>query len=180
MGLAEHGPASVAQPVHHPDLPQWAITVQAQREHAAGQPPELLVAAGAWQRGVPQVVAQVEVRVINPDGASLLGRHLGNALAIPRDEIKPALDVRAQVVERRRRTVENGQGADVHMRVAVLEAQERRVETGEPIAVSHGWSVAGRTGRLRTFNTLCKVGTTPSIRTYPHEPVRRLHLCRHV
>ena len=56
-------------------------------------------------------------------------------LAVARDEVQPAAHVVGEVVERRRRALEDHDGADVHVGVLALLGQERRVHRREPIAV---------------------------------------------
>ena len=85
-------------------------------EEAAGEVLQLLLAAGRGQAGVAQVVAQVEVRVVDPDRAALVERDLGEALAKARHEVQARLDVLAQLVVRRRRPVEDRDRRDVQPR----------------------------------------------------------------
>ncbi|UUY02371.1 hypothetical protein LRS13_16905 [Svornostia abyssi] len=87
--LAQHRPLAIAKALDHPDLPQRPVAVEALREHAPCEPAELLVAAGMRQGGVAQVVPEVEVRVVDPDGPSLLCRDLRDALAIAGHEVEP-------------------------------------------------------------------------------------------
>ena len=61
--------------------------VKGLREHAAGESFQLIVAPGARQRGVADVVGDVEVRIIDPHRASLVERDEGQPLAVARDEM---------------------------------------------------------------------------------------------
>jgi hypothetical protein len=71
VGLGDQREAVVVDAVDEPDLPQRAAAVQALGEQPPGQALELLVVARRRQPGVAQVVAQVEVRVVDPDRPSL-------------------------------------------------------------------------------------------------------------
>jgi hypothetical protein len=71
VGLGDQREAVVVDAVDEPDLPQRAAAVQALGEQPPGQALELLVVARRRQPGVAQVVAQVEVRVVDPDRPAL-------------------------------------------------------------------------------------------------------------
>ena len=86
--------------LHEVDLPQRLLAVELQREQPAGEALELLVAARRGQRAVAHVVAQVEVRVVDPDRAALLQRHEGELLAVARDEMQALVDALQQLVVR--------------------------------------------------------------------------------
>jgi hypothetical protein len=82
--------------------------------------------------GVEQVVAGIELLVVDPHRVVHLERHLGEALAIARRVVQPPGDVRRQLVEGGGRSVlgrvESGDPADVHRRGAAFDGEERRVE----------------------------------------------------
>src|SRR5439155_26810007 len=83
----------------------------------------------------PDVVLEVERRVVDPKRPSGLQRRDGELLAVARDEVQPPADVVAEVVVCRRRPLEQRDGADVHVRVRPLLRKERRVRRGETVAV---------------------------------------------
>ena len=125
------------KPVHQPHLPQRLRAVQRLGEQPPGQHLQLVLVAGRGQAGVAQVVAQVEVRVVDPHGAALLERHLGEALAKARHEVQARLDVHAQLVPRRGRPVEDRHRRDVQRRARLLAREERGVQRGDPVALGH-------------------------------------------
>ena len=57
-----------------------------------GEGAELLLGARRRERGLADVVAQVQVRVVHPARPALPERHERELLAIARDEMQPALD----------------------------------------------------------------------------------------
>ena len=98
MGLGEQREAVVRQALDEPQLPQRPVPVQRLGEHAPGEPLELLVAAGARERGVADVVGDVEVGVVDPDRPALLERDERQPLAVAGDEVKPGLDLLDKLV----------------------------------------------------------------------------------
>ena len=126
--LAMSAKRSLVEAVDEQQLPQRLRAVQALGEDAAGEVLQLLLAAGRRQAGVAQVVAQVEVRVVDPDRPALVQRDLGEPLAEARDEVQARLDMGEQLVVGRRRAVEDRHRGDVQPRARLLEMQERRVE----------------------------------------------------
>ena len=58
------------------------MPVELLRHHAPDQQAQLVVATGLGQRGAPQVVAEVEVRIVEPDGASQRQRQEMDPLAV--------------------------------------------------------------------------------------------------
>ena len=66
VGLADQREAAVAHRVDEPDLPQRLVAVELLGEHAAGERAQLVLARGRGQRRVAHVVADVEVRVVDP------------------------------------------------------------------------------------------------------------------
>jgi hypothetical protein len=69
---------------------------------------------------VTDVVVEAEVRIVDPHGRADGERHEAHLLAVARHELELAGDHRAQLLERRRRTREDTDGADVHRRGVVL------------------------------------------------------------
>src|ERR671935_83701 len=65
------------------------------------------VAAGRWQRGVPEVVPEVEVRVVDPHGAAQVEGHEAHLLAVARDERELAGDEVGEVAVVRCRPFED-------------------------------------------------------------------------
>ncbi len=137
MALGDERELPVPEPVHEPELPQRLRAIQRLGEEPAGEVLQLLLGSGLRQARVTEVVAEVEVRVVDPDRAALVQRDLGEALAKARDEVQPRLDVDAQLVPGRRGALEDRHRRDVEALARLLEVQERGVEGGDAVAVGH-------------------------------------------
>src|SRR5207244_1346443 len=99
---------------------------------------ELRIVSRRGQRGMANVVLDVEIPVVNPDRAALPERNGGDTLAITRHELQARLYQRHDVLIGRRRALEHRQPPDVHVRRAVrLEVEERRVDATEPLEPGH-------------------------------------------
>ena len=142
MGLGQQGEAVVGEPLDQPHLPQRARAVQRLGEDPAGQALELGLAAGAGQRGVADVEADVEVRIVHPHRPALIEGHEGQPLAVARDEVQPAGDLLDQLVVGRRLALEDHAAGDVHVRGVALEVQEGAVEPGQAVGIGHGLILA--------------------------------------
>ncbi|CAA9489362.1 MAG: hypothetical protein AVDCRST_MAG17-684 [uncultured Solirubrobacterales bacterium] len=96
VGLREHGKALstlvVLEPLHEPDLPQRLVEVERLSEHAPGQRPQLVLVAGLGKGGVADVVADVQVRVVDPAWSPLAQRHGDDPLAVARNEVQALVD----------------------------------------------------------------------------------------
>ena len=148
VGLGQQGEAVAGQPLDQPDLPQRPRAVERLGEDAAGKPLELLVAARAGQRRVAHVEADVEVRIVDPDGAPLVERHERQPLAVAGDQMEPGDDLVHEVLVGRRVAVEHHAPTDVHVRRVALQMQKRAVETGQAVRVGHALD-SDTTGRDR-------------------------------
>ena len=82
VDLGDDRPAVVGQALDQPQLPQRLGHVQALAEHPAGQVAQLLVAARAGHGGVPHVVQDLEVRVVDPQRPAELQRHRPHPLPV--------------------------------------------------------------------------------------------------
>jgi hypothetical protein len=80
------------QPLNQVDLPERLGAVEPGGEDPGGESGELRVRPGVGECGVPQVVEQVEARVVYPDRSSEAERNLCKALAIARHEVKALAD----------------------------------------------------------------------------------------
>jgi hypothetical protein len=79
------------------------------------------------------VIAEVEVRVVDPARACLDVGHEREPLAVARNEVEAALDDLEQIVVGRRTAVEQHQSGHVHVRRPALEVEEGVVEGGQPV-----------------------------------------------
>jgi hypothetical protein len=153
VGLADQREAPVVHAVDQPQLPQRLRPVEPLREDPAGQPPQLGLARRLRQRRVADVIAGVEVRVVDPHRPALHERRERQLLAVARHESEPALELGDEVVVRRRLAAEHEDRADVHVRVAaLLEREKRGVEPGQTVGVRHAAdSRAPRAARAMRF-----------------------------
>jgi hypothetical protein len=124
VGLGEQREAVALEPLGHPDLPQRLVAVERLREHAPGERAQLVLGPRRGQRGRADVVAEVQVRVVDPARAALVERDEREPLAVPRDEVEAAVDVVEQLVVARRPAGEGHHRGDVHVRGGVLEVQK--------------------------------------------------------
>jgi len=135
VALRDQGEAAVGEPLDHPHLPQWPGAVELLGEDPPGELQQLAVRAGPRERGLADVVLDVERRVVDPERpAGPRGRDL-QPLAVARDEVQAHPQRVEQLVERRRRTLEPRDAPDVHVRVRPLLVQEGRVDRGEAVEV---------------------------------------------
>ena len=91
---------------------------------------------GLGQRGVAHVVVEVEARVVDPERPAHLEAREGELLAVARHERQPRLDVRAELVARRRRSLEDHERADVHVRGLLLLVEEGGVDRAQAVLVA--------------------------------------------
>ncbi len=133
VGLVDHGEPVVLQALDQPQLPQRLGAVEALGEQPAGELAQLVVGAGARQRGVTHVVGEVEAWVVDPQGPSHLEPRVRELLAVARYEVQARLDVGAQVLVGRRRALEGHHRPDVHVRAALLLVEKRHVHGTQPL-----------------------------------------------
>ena len=136
--LAHQREAVLADAVDEPDLPQRLRAVELLGEDAAGQPSQLVLAGRLRERRVAHVVADVEVRVVDPHRPRLRERRERELLAVAGDLVQALLDQPEQLLVGGRIALEHEYGADVHVGSVLLEREERGVEAGEPVGIGHG------------------------------------------
>ena len=133
MNLGEQRPPALPEPLDHPDLPQRLVAIQVLGEDPGRGPAQLVVVARGRERGVPQVVGEVEVRVLHPYRATQPERHEADLLPIAGYERKLARDHVLESLKRGRGTFEDADTADVHRVRRSLDVQERRVHRAHPL-----------------------------------------------
>ena len=87
---------------------------------------------------MPDVEGDVEVRIVDPGRTALGQRHEREPLAVAGNEVQARDDLRHELLVGGRRSLADDRAGDVHVSGTVLEVQERRVESGEPIRGGHG------------------------------------------
>jgi len=102
------------------------ITIQPLRHHLRHQPGQLLIPAGPRQAGPPDVITQIEMRVIHPDRPPQTQRHRAQLLPVPRHPRQAPRQIRQELLIRRYRALEHRDRRDRHrhMPVPVLRIDE--------------------------------------------------------
>ena len=126
--LADQPPTTRAGALDHPHLPQRPAAVKRLRHHPSDQGSQLPRAAGAWQRGVAQVIGQLEVRILHPHRPAKPPRHPAHTLAVAPQQRELTHKDLGELARGRRRTLEQRHRAEMHMAHVILEVQEQRVQ----------------------------------------------------
>ncbi len=142
MDLHERGHVAVLEPLDHVELPERFRAVERAREDPLDLLRQLGPPPGARQGGPPDVEAEVERRIVDPDRVCEVERHHLHPLPEPRCQMQSRGDDGLHVLEpqpavRAGRGVEHGQARDVHVHRGPLEVQEGRVERGQTFG-GHG------------------------------------------
>ena len=88
MGFADHGEALPAvEPLDHPDLPERLVAVEPLGEDPPGQRAQLILAPRRGEGGGPYVIAQIEVRVVDPARPPLTEWDERETLPVARNEV---------------------------------------------------------------------------------------------
>ncbi len=128
MDLEHERPLAALEALHEPRFPQRAVTVERLGHDPPHQAAERGVVTGCRQGGVPQVVGEVEVRIVYPDRSTQLEGNRPHPLAVAGDHVELGGDHRGDFVERRRWVAKDADGPDVHMRDPVLQVEELGIE----------------------------------------------------
>jgi hypothetical protein len=86
---------------------------------------------------VAHVVAGIEVRIVDPHRSPLRERRPRELLPVARHEVQARLDFLEELWVARWLALEDQHGADMHVRAAALQRQERRVEAAQAVRVRH-------------------------------------------
>ena len=135
------------------------------------------------------VVVDVEVRIVDPDRPAEVTGHPLDHLPVAGDVAELAGDHGHQVLDARRRPLEDPDGRDVHVADTVLDGQEGRVEGTQPVTHTPNatWNPSGPPGPRGPGMAGGTVGlcvnapgptapimlSTWSVRESPARPVRR-------
>ena len=134
--LGEHRDAAALEALDEVDLPQRPVTVERSGDDPRDELTELVHRPGAGQGGAAYVVAEVEVRVVDPDRVREVAGHPADPLAVARHERDPVGDQLNErvVVEARRAGVEDLDRGVVHRRRRGLGGQEGQIARPQPLA----------------------------------------------
>ena len=135
MHLRDQGPAALGESFGHPVLPQRVIAVEPLRHHPGHQIGELLVPAGRRQSGAPDVVPDIEVRVLHPDRPSEAERHRAQLVAVARDPRQAPGQVSQEFLMGGCWSLEHRDRGDRHrhVRVSVLRIDKHGVQRVQPV-----------------------------------------------
>ena len=128
MALGEQGEAAVVQSLDDVHLPQRFGAVQLLGEDPRGEPQQRVQVARLRQRGMADVVGEVELRVVDPQRKPGLERRVDHALPVARHQVQSRPHVCHELVVVRRRPVEQHDAADVHVRRRALLGEEPGVD----------------------------------------------------
>ena len=131
--LGDDRPAVVVEALDKPEFPQRLVHVQPLGEHPAGEVAQLFRAARPGYRGVPDVVQDLEVLVVDPRGPADVQRHRAHPLPVPGHLGQLADQQPHDVAVARRRSFEHRDRADVHRRVLVLQEVEPGIQRAHPL-----------------------------------------------
>ena len=99
VGLEDQREPIALEPLDEPALPQRLGAVELLGGDPRREQEQLLLGPGRRQRGVADVVLEVEVRVVDPQRPAGLERRRRELLPVARDEVQPSADV-VEVVRR--------------------------------------------------------------------------------
>src|SRR5262245_3314358 len=141
MGLRDDREIPLSEPFDYPHLPERLAAVELLRHQASDEALELPLIARARKMGVAHVVGEVEAPVVHPHRLAERRGRL-EALAVAREAVEARLhqcpharDVDSALRLRQRTALEQRDGTDVHVAVAVLDLEEAVVERREPFEV---------------------------------------------
>ena len=145
MCLGEHREPVAVHTLDEPHLQQRLPAVELLRHDACSERFQLLVVSGVRDGRVPDVVAQVEVRVVRPHRAAD-ERHPCEPLAMARHEVQPACDVGPNALD--------VDAAARRLEWARLEQAEATEAQGAPRPPASSVSIACPKSRARCMSGL--------------------------
>ena len=124
---------TVLESFDDPHLPERLVAIELLRHDAPDQVAQLPVEARSGERGVPEVVPEVEVRIVDPHRPAELKRHEPNLLPVARHRGQLARDHPREVLGRGWWTLEDGDRPDVHVAHRVFDVEKRCVERAHSV-----------------------------------------------
>ena len=139
VSLLDDRKAAALETFDHPEFPQRPFPIQLLRNDAAGQRLQLRLVPRLGQRGVTNVIREVEVGVVHPH-RMVLDRYTREPLAIARQEMESrahelpnALDIHATIRGAERARLKNDRSRNVLVQVRALEIQERGILSAQSV-----------------------------------------------
>ena len=136
VGLGDQREAVLLEALDQPELPERLRAVERLREEASRDVAQLLLRARRRQRRVADVVGEVEVGVVDPEGPAGLDRREGQLLAEARHQVQAAATCVEEVLVVGRRALEDQDRPHVHVRARGLVREERGVDRAQSVHVS--------------------------------------------
>jgi hypothetical protein len=133
VDLGQEDPAVALEAFDHPQLPERPVPVELDRHEPSHEVAELLLASGGWQGGVADVVAEVEVGIVDPHWPADLPGDEAHLLPVPREERELGGHQVDELLVGRWRPLENRARRDVHVSDAVLDVEEDAVERAQTV-----------------------------------------------
>ena len=134
--LGDEGDLAVLEALDDPHLPQGPVAVELAADDVGREIAQLAHAAGRGEGGPPQVVVDVELRIVDPHGVAEAQRHLDEAALEDGGQGDAVVDQLADAAEGvatgHRRGVEDRCDRHVHVQGRCLHVQEARVEAAQP------------------------------------------------
>src|SRR5436309_3166044 len=105
-----------------PDEAGCASPPSPEPSEGRARPPraELVLASRRGEGGAPDVVVEVEVSVVDPYRRTNVKRRVAHLLPVTRDQVELGFDGTAQLVSRRRGSLEDPHRPDVHVADLIL------------------------------------------------------------
>ena len=128
------------QALDHVHLPEWAVRIQLAAHDAGDEGVELGPASGRRQAGPSEMVVQIEIRVVDPDGVMQAQRDPEGSLPQRGDQMETLLndtpDLRVTGGRRKERPgtlgrVQDERHPDVHRRGGCLQGEEGGIHADE-------------------------------------------------
>ena len=127
MHLGDKRPIAVGEALDHPQLPQRLTAVEVLREDPAGQVSQFLCRARPGRGCMADVIEDLEMWVVHPDGTAEPHRDETHALAVARKTGEVRDDGPHKVAVARRWTLKHRHVADVHRVALILNRNEHRI-----------------------------------------------------
>ena len=121
VSLREHRPVAVLESLDDPDLPQGLRSIELLGHDPAYELAQFALTAGRRQSRVPDVVVDVEMRIVHPHRSPDIERDEPDNLSVARNQSQLRIDHRDDIFEEWRRSFEDRDRRDVHVTHAVLD-----------------------------------------------------------
>ena len=133
MDLKDDGPSAVFHALDQPRPPQRSVPVEPVGHEFTHQGTELGTPAWGGQSSPMEMVGQIEVWVVDPDGPTQVEWDPLDALAVARDQVELGVDEIAQFIEAREPAVEHAGASDVHLDLVIFQKEKLVVQCAQSV-----------------------------------------------